>query len=264
MMQDVKCVLIDIDGVVHQRGVSIPGSLDAIARLQRSGLDFCFLTNTTSVPHREIVGQLAALGIVTAAWRVFTPAFSARLLIEERGLDPYLLVRSALLEDFSGLQTGGKPAVVIGDALDEFSYHRLNTAFRLLEDGAEFLALAPNRYFRDSDGKLSLDGGAFVAALEYATGRKADVAGKPSANFFCSTVARMGHRPAQSVMIGDDAEFDVSAAINAGLRGILVRTGKYKPFAEANAEPKPTVVCADLAAAVDLIMSDRTVARQSA
>jgi ribonucleotide monophosphatase NagD (HAD superfamily) len=54
-------------------------------------------------------------------------------------------------------------------------------------------------------------------------------------------------------MIGDDAEFDVSAAIKAGLHGILVRTGKYKPGAEDGVDPMPEVVAENLREAVDFI-----------
>jgi ribonucleotide monophosphatase NagD (HAD superfamily) len=57
-------------------------------------------------------------------------------------------------------------------------------------------------------------------------------------------------------MIGDDAEFDVSAAIEAGLKGILVRTGKYKPGAEEGIEPKPDAVCNNLSEGIDLIAAN--------
>ena len=53
--------------------------------------------------------------------------------------------------------------------------------------GAPLLALAHNRVFRDTDGFLSLDAGAFVAALEYASGKQAILLGKPSKAFFKAT-----------------------------------------------------------------------------
>src|SRR5208337_1472558 len=156
-------------------------------------------------------------------------------------------------EDFANLKAGSKRAVIVGDAYDEFNYHNLNEAFRRIEQGAELIALATNRSFRDADGQLSLDVGGFVACLEYATNRKAYVLGKPSPDFFRLAATDMGLAPADTVMIGDDAEFDVSAAISAGLPSILVRTGKYKPGAEDGLEPKPAVVANNLQEAIDLI-----------
>ncbi len=252
-MQNIKGVLIDLDGVVHQRGAAIPGSIEAIARLRQLNLDFRFITNTTRLPIRAVAGELAAIGLAADRSHVFTPALAARTYIKDHDLDPYLLISSALKEDFAGLEGGSRRAVVIGDAYHEFTYENLNEAFRLIEEGAEFLALATNRAFRDADGLLSLDVGGFVAALEYATSRKARVLGKPSADFFHLAVEDMGLAPPQTVMIGDDAEFDVSAAIRAGLRAILVRTGKYKPGAENGVEPKPDAVASNLREAIDLI-----------
>ena len=50
-----------------------------------------------------------------------------------------------------------------------FTYERLNAAFRLLNAGAPFIALAANRVFKDDDGALSMDAGAFVEALRPTT-----------------------------------------------------------------------------------------------
>jgi HAD superfamily hydrolase (TIGR01458 family) len=252
-VQDIKGVLIDLDGVVHQRGAAIPGSVEAIARLRQLDLDFRFITNATRKPLRHILAMLHNLGVAADPSHVFTAASAARAYIEEQGLDPCFVIASALMEDFAGLKPGGRRAVVIADAHHEFTYERLNEAFRLLEHGAEFIALAKNRAFRDADGDLSLDAGGYVACLEYASNRKARVLGKPSPDFFRSAVAHMGIEPQNAAMIGDDAEFDVSAAIEAGVAGILVRTGKYKPGAEHGVDPKPHAVAGNLLEAVELI-----------
>jgi HAD superfamily hydrolase (TIGR01458 family) len=142
---------------------------------------------------------------------------------------------------------------VLGDVGEALDYAALNSAFRVLAGGGDFIALAQNRVFRDSDGELSLDAGAFIAALEYASGVKALVLGKSAAAFFHAALASIGCRPAEAVMVGDDAEFDVAAAISAGLSGLLVRTGKYMSGAEAANFPRPTAVVDDIGAAVNWI-----------
>ncbi len=257
-MRDIKGVLIDLDGVVHRRGAAIPGSIGAIERLKRANANFRFITNTTRTPLSAVAAELAKIGAATDRAQIFTPARAARAHLEAHGLDPFFVISSALREDFAGLKPGVRRAVVIGDAYAEFAYASLNEAFRQIEHGAEFLALAINRAYRDADGELSLDAGGFVACLEYAANRKAHVLGKPSAEFFRSAVADMGIAPEEAVMIGDDAEFDVSAAIKAGLRGVLVRTGKYKPGAENAVEPKPDAVAADLLEAVERILQAKS------
>ncbi len=102
---------------------------------------------------------------------------------------------------------------------------------------------------------MSLDVGAYVAALEFASGKQATILGKPSHDFFLSAVNAMGLAVGETAMIGDDAEFDASAAVNAGLIGVLVRTGKWKPGATDGIEPPPTAEFQNLRQAVDRLLS---------
>ena len=106
------------------------------------------------------------------------------------------------------------------------TYERLNRAFRMLLDGAELVTLARNRYWQANDG-LMLDTGPFCAALEHASGKKAILAGKPSPAFFQAALASTGAAPSETAVVGDDLESDVGGAQRAGMRGVLVRTGKH-------------------------------------
>lgn len=252
-----KGALLDLGGVVFTGDTPLPGAVDAIARLRGSGLGLHFVTNITRQPRRSVIAQLARMGIEADETEVFTPAIAARAWLAAHGLAPHLLVHPALVEDFAGLPSGGPDAVVIGDAGGNFTYDALNKAFRLLAAGAPLFALARNRAFRDADGGLSLDAGPFVVALEYAAGRKAQVFVKPAPDFFLAAVDSIGSAPGETVMVGDDAESDVAGAIAAGLKAVLVRTGKYEPGAEHAHPPPPTHLADDLAAAADWILSRR-------
>ena len=249
-MRPVRGLLLDLDGVVHVRGVALPGSLETIARLRATGLPFKFVTNTTRRPLARIVADLAALGIEATSGDVFTPAALARDFLRQRNLSPFLIVHPELREDFHDLPSETTEAVVIGDAAEFFTYERLNRAYRKILDGAPFLALAKNRNFRDADGLLSLDVGAFVAGLEYASGREAIVLGKPAPLFFALALQSLGCAPEDVAMVGDDAEADVGGAMAAGLRGVLVRTGKYRAGDEARLPQPPTAVTDNLREAV--------------
>ena len=152
------------------------------------------------------------------------------------------------------MAAGGGEAVVVGDAGAFFTYDLLNQAYRKIIHGAEFLALAKNRNFLDRDDELSLDAGPFVAGLEYASGKMATVLGKPAPAFFKLAVESMACRPGDVVMIGDDAEADVGGAMAAGLQGILVQTGKYRPGQETKLFPNGRpMLLQNLSAAVELL-----------
>lgn len=253
-----RAVFIDLAGVVYQGPALIPGAAEAIARLRAAGLAVRFLTNTTRTPRREIVAQLAAMGVVLADEDLFTPARSACDWLAARGMTPHLLIHPALAEDFAECPREGPLAVVVGDAGEAFSYGAMNAAFRTLAEGSPLLALARNRTFRDADELLSLDAGAFVVGLEFAARTQALVLGKPAPEFYALALASAGCRPEEAVMIGDDAEADVAGALAAGLgAAVLVRTGKYRPGDERAFEPTPSAVADDLAGAVDWILSRR-------
>ncbi len=253
-MPAFDCVLLDLGGVVYVGDTPIAGSIEAVDRLRNSGCALRFLTNTTRTPKAALLRKLRALGLVIDEDELFTPAQAARGLIEAQGLDPHLLVAPALEADFDGLAEGTRSAVVVGDAGERFTYQALNEAFRQLEEGAVFLALANNRHFRDTDGQLSLDAGPFVQALAFASGMEPAILGKPSRDFFDAALASAGADPARAVMVGDDAENDVGGALAAGLSGVLVRSGKYRAGDETALDLPPSYVADDLSAAVEWIL----------
>ncbi len=253
----IKGVLLDIGGVVYVGEAALPGAVEAVTRLMAAGLPVRCVTNTTRTPLAGIVERLQRLGLDIGADDVFTPARAARAYIETHNLAPHLLVHPSLEPELSGHGGGAGEAVVIGDAGDGFSYAAMNAAFRKLMGGAAFVALAANRTFKDGDGELSIDCGAFVAALEYATGTKAIVLGKPAPGFFEAAAASMDCALADVAMIGDDAEADVAGALDAGVKaGILVRSGKYLEGDETRYAPRPTLVRDSLAGAAEWILEN--------
>ncbi len=240
-------LLIDLSGVLYAGDAALPGAREAVADLQAQGLPHLFLTNTTRQDSAQLAAVLAGLGFAIAPEHILGAVDATLAHVRQRGLSPYPLVHPAVRAAFAALARGTPDAVVLGDAGEGFDYASLNHAFRLLMDGAELIAMGDNRYFRGADG-LSLDIGPFKAALEFASGVKATVIGKPAPGFFLAGCRRLGLPPEAVLMIGDDAEADVAAALAAGLQGCLVCTGKYRLGDEARC-PK-AAVCRDLATAL--------------
>jgi HAD superfamily hydrolase (TIGR01458 family) len=140
-----------------------------------------------------------------------------------------LLLRDDARREFEGIpQADQRPdVVVVGDLAAGFDYGTMNRAFRAVLDGADLLALQKDRYWKVKN-ELVLDAGAYVAALEYATGREARLIGKPSPDFFRVAMEGMGVPAEKMAMVGDDIENDVGGAQASGLVGVLVQTGKYR------------------------------------
>ncbi len=252
---DVDGVLLDIDGVLTVSWQPIDGAVDALGELRRMAIPLRFATNTTTRTRADVAALLGAAGFSVDSSEILTaPAATAAYL---RRVHPnarcFLLNSGDLSADLTGIEwvaDGPADVVVIGGAGLNFTHAQLNRAFQLLLDGAAFIAMHRNMYWRTSDG-LELDTGAYVRALEEAAGVSPVVLGKPSADFFESAVAELGCAPNRAVMVGDDIDNDVLGAQRAGLHGVLVRTGKYRPEVEAaarNSGDAPDVVLDSLAA----------------
>lgn len=254
----ISGVLLDLAGVIYEGEKALPGALGAVDRLRHAGLSLRFVTNTTRMTKHMVLQRLTRLGLGVGESELFTPARAAREWLAKNDCFPSLLVHPDLAKELEDKSDRAHRAVVIGDAGEAFQYASLNRAFRELNDGAKLIALAKNRSFKDADGKLSLDAGAFVAALEFASQRTALVLGKPALEFFEAALASMDCPPQCAVMVGDDAEADVAGALRAGLGGaVLVRTGKYCDGDEERFEPPPTVIVESLSAAADWIIAHR-------
>jgi phospholysine phosphohistidine inorganic pyrophosphate phosphatase len=244
-LEGAEGLLLDLSGVIYVQDEAVPGAAEALERFRSNGLPLRLVTNTTMRPRRSILERLERLGIEADPDELITPASLARRRCEEAGYDSVsLVVLDELREDLEGLERQGDSvdAVIVGDLGEGWDYEILNRAFRELMEGAELIALQKNRYWETADG-LSLDAGPFVASLEYATGREAEVMGKPSPAFFELALGELGVSAEQAAMVGDDVEADVGGAIDEGLSGILVRTGKYREdlVRESGVEPTATV-----------------------
>jgi HAD superfamily hydrolase (TIGR01458 family) len=248
-LEGVEGLLLDLSGVIYVQDEAVPGAAEALERLRSAGLPIRLVTNTTMRPRRTILERLDRLGIRADPAELITPATLAKRRCEEAGYESVaLVVLDELLEDLEGIEEKGDSvdAVIVGDLGQEWDYDVLNRAFRQLMDRAELIALQKNRYWETSDG-LGLDAGPFVASLEYATGREAEVMGKPSAAFFELALGELGVTADQAAMVGDDVEADVGGAIDAGLAGILVRTGKYREDLVRNSGVEPTATVDSIA-----------------
>jgi HAD superfamily hydrolase (TIGR01458 family) len=244
-LEGIEGLLLDLSGVVYVQDEAVPGAAEALRWLRDRGVPIRLVTNTTMRPRRSILERLEGLGLEADPSELLTPAALAARRCAEAGYESVsLVVLDDLREDLEGLEEKGDSveAVVVGDLGDRWDYNVLNQAFRRLMDGADLIALQKNRYWETSEG-LSLDAGPFVSALEYATGRKAEVVGKPSPAFFELALGELGVSADRAAMVGDDVEADVGGALDAGLAGILVRTGKYREdlVRASGIEPTATV-----------------------
>jgi HAD superfamily hydrolase (TIGR01458 family) len=233
----MRAILFDLDGVIYLGDSPIRGAREALAWVRAEGIPHRFVTNTTSRPRAQVGDKLRAMGIAVEDALILTPPVAACEWLRRQGARRLALFTAPETRgEFAGFDAlpedreEGADAVVLGDMGEAWDFRTLNRAFRLLmsEPRPHLVALGTTRYWRAADG-LRLDTGPFVAALREASGTTPVVLGKPAAPFFEAALSMLGTPPGETWMIGDDIRGDVHGAQDAGLKGALVRTGKFRP-----------------------------------
>jgi HAD superfamily hydrolase (TIGR01450 family) len=243
-LRGVRGLVLDADGVIVLQGQPLPGSIEAIRRLEERHFPFRVVTNFSQLHRETLAGWFAKGGLTIAPDRIITAtsATAAYTAARHPGRPLFVLAAADARREFDGqrlatpdeadaMSPGAVGAVIIGDAGDDLSYTNLDIAFRLVRGGAELLAMHRNPWWLTPKGE-TLDAGAFVVGLEFATGQPARTLGKPSPVVFrqaaAGLAADLGERVARGhfAMVGDDPRADVAAAQRVGLRGILVLSGK--------------------------------------
>ncbi len=236
MTNQSRALLIDLDGVLYQENQIIPGAIETMHWIEKQQISYLFVTNTTSKSRSSLLGKFEDMGLNTSIDRIITPIVATTEWLQQKGIkSAVLLVKEDARQDFTNIEpvdiNSEQPveAVIVGDLGEAWDYPTLNHVFRLLMRTPQpiLIALGMTRYWQSNDG-LCLDVAPFIKALEHAADCKAEVIGKPSVAFYQSALALLGYSAEQVVMIGDDIVGDIEGAQKAGLRALLVKTGKFR------------------------------------
>jgi HAD superfamily hydrolase (TIGR01458 family) len=224
---DRRGLLIDIDGVLAVSWKAVPGAVAAFRRLRGAGYPMVFVTNTTSRSRTAIAEALRAAGFAVDAGQILTAPIMTADFLRTRfpSARCWALGDGDVTGDLDGVRLVDREelpdVVVLGGAGSVFDYPALNRVFQLAVAGIPVVAMHRNLFWSTEEG-LQLDTGAFVDAIELIT------VGKPSAPAFEAGLRALGVTADQAVMVGDDLDADVRGAQRAGIRAVLVRTGKFR------------------------------------
>jgi HAD superfamily hydrolase (TIGR01458 family) len=264
-LHGVRALLLDLDGVLILKGAAVPGAVEALAELDLRQFPYLVVTNTSLVSRATLARWGRSVGFSLPADR-FQSALSASaaMVRREYGDRPvYVITSDDARVEFEGVNVvdgeaadvapGDVAAVVLGDSPDQLTKANLDRAFRLVRGGAALIGMHRNAWWLTPEGP-TLDAGAFLVGLEYATERKARIVGKPAAASFRLGLERLAAEARdrgeprllrrEVAMVGDDVNSDVGGAQRVGLRGVFVRTGKHgdNELAAAAARARGAVV----------------------
>jgi len=247
----VRGFLFDMDGVLYRGRRALPGARALLDALDRDGIPFALVTNNSTRTPRQYARVLAAMGMRVP---------EARIVTSSVGVASYL--RATLRRDSRVLLIGEPPfrrvleragfipawddvaAVVVG--LDRrVTYRKLAKAMAALGRGALFVASNADPVLPTETGLIP-GAGSIIAALRYATGRDPVVIGKPKPRLLKEAMGRVGLRPRETAMVGDQISTDIAAGRAAGLFTILVLTGVSTASPRRSGRLRPDLTVRDL------------------
>jgi phosphoglycolate/pyridoxal phosphate phosphatase family enzyme len=251
----IDALVCDLDGVVYRGSSAIAGVPEAIDRFREAGIRVVFCTNNSRPGLDEYVERLGRFGVTTAPDEIVTSAVVTGEVLAARGLGGASAIvvggdgvrealRAAGIKVLDDPEAREADVVVVGvDA--SFSYDSMKRASLAVRAGATFIATNDDATFPASDG-LWPGAGAILASIETASGRKAEVMGKPHPSMMDVVAKRLGSVQRVAI-VGDRPDTDLAAGAARGWTTILVLTGVVTPDEAPHVEPTPDIVVDSLA-----------------
>ena len=272
MLNDIKHLIMDMDGVLWRGETSMPGLATFFATLQREGIDFILATNNATKTAELYTQKLAHFGIDIEAELILTSAeTTAQYLSEryERGTAVYIVGARGLHDAFRAhdfaivtpaeVERGGTAPLVVAGFTPTVTYHDMAMATLLINRGATFYGTNPDPSFPSEQGDIP-GTGALLAFIGTAAGVTPMTFGKPGPIMYEQALQRLGGTKANTAMVGDRLSTDIAGAVAAGLRSILVLTGISSREDISDSPYKPDFVFEDiteLAAALSRVPAAR-------
>jgi HAD superfamily hydrolase (TIGR01450 family) len=247
--------LVDLDGVVWIGREPVPGSPQALQALLEAGKRIVFVTNNPTHPPEVYAERLGGFGVEVGAEQVVTAGMVAARLAGEAAGDgggAFVIGASTLKEMVAATgarllegEEGREADVVVVSGHRGFDYEELLTAKLALDQGAALFATSHDPTMPMPGGEWP-GTGAILAAVEVASGRSAEIAGKPERHLFEMAVEAAGG-DGRLAMVGDRVSSDIEGGRRAGLETVLVLSGTTSREQAEAADPAPDHVLEDLA-----------------
>ncbi len=234
-VKDYQAVLLDLDGVVYRGEQLLPGARELVEWLDATGRRALYLSNNSLAAPADVVAKLERLGMPRPEGRVLTAGQVAAQVLGRRipGGRVFVLALPAIerMVEAAGLrpvwrdaEDGPVPDAVLVGLDRSLTYDRLTRGLRAVLGGAAFIAVNRDPRLPVEDG-FEPGTGSVTTALEYASGRQAEIIGKPAPGIVHEALRQLGVDAAHALMVGDGLDLDIVAGHRAGVDTALVLTG---------------------------------------
>jgi glycerol-1-phosphatase len=247
-------ILLDLDGTVWVGDALTAGAAEALAALRAAEKGIAFVTNDAAGAPEDYVRKLWSLGLQASVGEVVSVGSAIQYFLAQRPgpAHAFVIGSPAIFRHVAdsgqrivnGTPSAAQADLVVVAAHERFDYAELRTATQAVLGGAEIVTAGRDATYPAPDGEWP-GTGAVVAALEFATGARAQSVGKPDRLLFQTALDRLG--PGRALMVGDRLDADLAGASAAGVDCAIVLTGvSTRAQAQAASEPAPVTIAENL------------------
>ncbi|MGW8743594.1 HAD-IIA family hydrolase [Streptomyces sp. NPDC055794] len=253
----IEAWLTDMDGVLVQEGVPIPGADAFLKKLRDSGKPFLVLTNNSIYTPRDLKRRLDLMGLDVPVDNIWTSALATAQFVDSQrpGGTAYVIGEAGLttaLHEVGYTMSDVDPDYIILGETRVYSFEAMTKAVRLINEGAKFICTNPDETGPSAEGPLPATG-SVAALIAKATGKEPYFIGKPNPLMMRHGLNKIGAHSEAAAMIGDRMDTDVLAGLESGLETFLVMTGLSSRESIGQYPYTPTHVVDSIADLVDLI-----------
>ena len=230
-LQDIKCFMLDMDGTFYLGDQILPGSLDFLDAVEKTGRSVLFLTNNSSKSADYYVEKLKRMDVRAPFLNILTSGqATARYCLKHfAGKKAFLLGNHILAGEFEKMGVpvdNGHPDYVVIAFDTELDYAKMTAVCDAVRAGLPYIATHPDFNCPTETGFIP-DIGAIIAFIKASTGREPDVIiGKPYSGIVQDALQVTGLKAAELAMCGDRLYTDIATGVQFGMTSILVMSGE--------------------------------------
>ena len=255
----IKSLILDMDGVIWKADAPIGDLAATFSRIRERGLNFVFATNNSTMTSEQYAARLKEFGVDVDPWQVVTSSQGAAHAMAQKfppGTKVFMIgedgIEMALKEKGFEILTVDKApmaeAVIMG--IDRaVTFQKLCEATLLVRRGIPFYATNPDKTFPTPRGEIP-GAGAWYSVVTTATDVQPIVAGKPYPFLMELSLAKLGTKREETLVVGDRLETDIAAGQAVGCQTALVLSGVSTAEEADLWRPKIDIITEDLATLV--------------
>ena len=246
-LKEAELFLLDMDGTLYLGDSVLPGAMDFIRALERTGKRWIYLTNNSSRGGTDYVPRLRQLGFPCTEKQVYTSGMATAAYLKKafpgRPVFPVGTLRFLMELADHGIEfTEEDPAAVVVGFDRELTYSKLEKAVHFLRRGAGFVAANPDLVCPMPNDEVLPDCGSICALLTAATGREPLYIGKPDRRMVDAISEQTGIPNERIACVGDRLYTDIAVGVNAGAVSVLVLSGETTEEMLRRSEIRPDYV----------------------